>query len=221
MSSLRCWSLLSFLLLPFSLSAEIHQWTDAQGHHHFGDKPSEQFKSQQLDLDVPAPSPVPPLDKTRVQSLDDDDIAKQRLLEQIVQRDLAEKQALAESNLAMQRCIEGRERIAVLEQAMPVYRDENNVLRAHSSVDRYQGQRAYIKDSLRDKEIDIAQGVILKNCKEPYDEAKQQQAHTKWLNKQYCDAAKIELQHYQQPKLRALKQTLRGKKAVVKHYCTQ
>ena len=98
---------------------------------------------------------------------------------------------------------------------MPVYRDENNVLRAHSSVDRYQGQRAYIKDSLRDKEIDIAQGVILKNCKEPYNEAKQQQAHTKWLNKQYCDAAKIELQHYQQPKLRASKQTLRGKKLLL------
>jgi len=220
MFSLHYWPLLSCLVVPFTLSAEVHQWTDAEGRHHFGDKPPEQFKSQQLDLNVTHPSPARSAEKKAVHPLNDDDIANQRLLEQIEQRELADKRAMEKSELAkQQRCREGRERIAVLEQPMPIYRDEKKRFRAHSSVDRYQGPRTYIKDSMREQEITIAQQIIIKNCAEPYDDAKQQQAHIDWLNKQYCDAAKVELQHYKQPKIRAAKQTLREKHAAVQRYC--
>ena len=125
MSTLRGWSLMSILILPLPLAAEIHQWTDAQGGHHFGDKPSERFNSQPLNIDVPQPSTVSLIDKSTVQPLNNHDIANQRLLELIEQQDLAEKKALTESNqVKQQRCIEGRKRISVLEQPMPIYRDK-------------------------------------------------------------------------------------------------
>lgn len=127
----------ALLLIPTASFAEIHRWVDSKGNIHFGDKAPVNGPSSQVELDILPPADPVPFSEPRVE-VETVDFETEQLLEEIKLRDEAEqrqKEALVFEK--EQRCIQGRERLAVLEQEMPVYRDEKGVLKAAWSLDVY------------------------------------------------------------------------------------
>lgn len=109
--------------------------------------------------------------------------------------------------------------MAVLQQDLAVYRDKTGKLRAHWYGDSYDGHREYISDAMRSKEVAKADRMIEQNCKNPYNQKEEENTYDNWLNKQYCESAKAELEHHLQPKQRSSRSTIEKKQKEVDKYC--
>lgn len=66
--------LVLMMMLPLLCTAEIYQWTDESGRTHFGDRPQDKEKAEQVPVEVnvyesvdyPSIAPAPSLDANRV-----------------------------------------------------------------------------------------------------------------------------------------------------------
>lgn len=209
------------LLGPFAF-ADIYKWVDKDGKVHFGDKPPQGMESERMQVE-PSAVPVQP---------DEGELRRRRLLEQ-AEKDAARRieaqraraaaeQAEKEEHLAQeQRCLEARKQLAVLQEQLPVYRDEEGKFRAKWLHDTYQGERKYLDDAIRTSEIKRARQKIATNCQRPDDAEEQELARKQWIRGEWCAAARADLEALERPGARTPRQTLEEKRQEVERYCNE
>ena len=216
--------LTGLILISLPVFSGIYQWTDADGNVHFGDNPPANIDTKLLNIEIAAPTPNLRSPKiVEPENLNINKIASQendRLIEEHKNKKLVDKEAIKKKKLnKKKRCKGGRESMAVLQQEMPVYKDEHGDLRAAWYGDTYKGKREYLDEAARETAIDKAEQIILSNCKKPYDEKENDEVYEQWKNAQYCETAKADLKKYKLPGQKTSKDTIEKQQEQVDEYC--
>jgi hypothetical protein len=210
-----------FTLLGASTFADIYKWVDEDGKIHFGDIPPQDVESERMQVQ-PMVFPVHP----------EGELRRRRLLEQAEKdaarrieagraKAAAERAELEERSAKEQRCREARKQLAVLQEKLPIYRDEEGKLRAKWLRDTYRGERQYLDDAMRTSEIERARRKIATVCQYPDDAEEQDHARKQWIRSEFCAAARAELEALEQPGARASRQTVEEKRQTVKRFCNE
>jgi hypothetical protein len=201
--------------------SQIYKWVDEEGVVHYTDSPPEDAESELVQVDSDAPK--------------DAGDAQARLLERVQEsaRHRAEarqaksvaEQAAAQDRLArQQRCVYARKQLISLRQTLPVYRDEegtfrNSSVRNISVYDAYEGEREYLDDATRAREIDRVLRDILTKCENPLDATEQFRAGWEQMESRRCETALAKLKEVQQPEERSPRQDIEDAREEVEQYC--
>ena len=195
----------------------VYKWIDEEGHVHYSDKPTEIYKSKEVDIE-PGPSP-----EEIKRANEEAEVLKQRSHEESISDQFEKEKKLAEKNKRLaqeQRCLEARKQLAVIQELhLPVYRDENGQFRAKWQYDTYQGKREYLSDAMRASETERAREKVVANCEHPDDTKEQEIARNQWIRSQYCAKYKAELEALENPSARAAQQDLERNRRLVEINC--
>lgn len=188
-------ALLGVLLLASTsiASATTYRWRDAEGVMHFADRPPPGVEVEPVKVNA-QPSPLSPTQAGQaIQTLRAQEAARQ-------QDEAAETAASAPAPaLAAKRenCARAEWALSALETAHPVYRDEQGMYRIKrppGQVDAYTGERSYLDDASRAREIGVQQKLIQTNCgAQPTAEEKAVTAE-QILTAEHCEAAAADLE---------------------------
>lgn len=228
-SKCRDWSRVEGRILLFTLLtlsnvaalADIYRWVDKDGRIHYSDKPSSQFESRRVRTE-----------STDVPKQTDEGEALRRLREQSEQatknrseaqraRSAAEQAANEERLAQEQRCLKARKQLAVLQEQLPVYRDEKGEFRAKWSGDTYQGKREYLDNATRASEVKVVRQNIATYCENPDNAKAQELATKKWRKSEHCAAARADLEALARPQARTSQQTLDEKRQFIEKNCKE
>lgn len=211
----------SATLLSVAALADAYKWVDKDGTIHYSDHPPQDAQSETLEIE-----------STDVSNRPGGNERQERILKQIG----GETESSTEDKrveftvedtrndvrfVREQRCLEARKEFEVLQEQMPVYRDEEGHLRAHWRGDTYRGQREYVEDAMRPAEVERAVREIVRNCEHPDDVVEQNLVRTQWVGSEYCAAARSELEALEKPSARTDKQSLERKRKTVEKLCNQ
>lgn len=214
----------TLLTLPVTAAtADVYKWVDKNGAAHFSDIPPQGIESRHIQLSPTDASTTAP---------DEGELRRRRLLEnadseatrriKAQQARSAAKQAQQAAELERKKhCLEAREALAVLQEKLPVYRDDEGKLRNSWAYDTYKGKRTYISDAARPAEISRVQEQIKRLCAQPDDEKKQDLARKQMIRSAYCAAARADLQALERPNARTPPQALEAKRKQVEFYCRE
>ena len=211
---------MTLLALAANVDAEVYKWVDEEGNVHYSDQPPLDAESERVQLDYTTGSNGDPSEALQ-RVLEQPETAAERRSEER-QAASAGKEAERAARVAQdQRCLETRMQLAVLQEQLPVYRDEEGKFRARWRLrpDTYQGERKYLDDAARASEIERTQQHIRVNCQHPDDTQAQTLARTQWLRSEDCATARVELKELEMPSARTVTQELEEKREEVKRYC--
>lgn len=197
------------LIAVSAQAAEIQRWVDKDGNVHFSDAPPEGVVSTPVEVDPPRPNPTDVGEQRRRALLEQAETdSDQRAAARAAQRnaELTQDQARA---LDADRCFDARVQLAVLDQAMPVYRTSDGRYRPKWTYDAYTGARIYLDDAARAAAIGTIEGVIGRTCVDPRDAAEQVRAGDYLVTSEYCTAERVRLEMAERPEARTSEQELR------------
>lgn len=211
-----------FTLLGAPAFADVYRWVDKEGAVHYSDMPPQGIESKRMQITPTDASKAP----------DEGELRRRRLLEEAdreaarrikaQQARSAARQAEHEAGLAQKkRCLEAREALAVLQEQLPVYRDNEGKLRDSWARDTYRGEREYLNDAVRAAEIERVRQKIATICQQPGDTKKQDLARKQMIRSEYCATARAELKDFQRPDARVSQQELEAQRKRVEYYCQE
>ena len=205
------------VLALFSLGAgsEVYKWVDDEGNVHYGDSPPENVEAEPVHVESHTPEERAPASSRLVEDAE----SRYRRLEQEREARAAagEKEERVRRDLD-QRCVYLRKQLISLQQQLPVYRDEDGKFRTVSQYDAYEGEREYLDDATRAREIEGVTVEMLLVCEKPGDRGEQFVAGWHRRTEQRCDYAQLKLKELQRDK-RATRQALRDAQSEVDRYC--
>lgn len=195
-------------------ASEVYKWVDENGNVHYSDSPPENVESEKVQIEA-SPS--------------QGDGSTKRLLEQAEQtreRLVAERQARAAADEAeasrraadSQRCTFARQQLISLQQNLPVYRDETGKFRTRSEYDVYEGERIYLDDGQRAREILRVRKDVERFCEHPGDRGEQFKAAWERMMSKRCEAARAQLKAVEADR-HSPRQTIDDARSEVKRYC--
>ena len=205
------------LFCESSISGEIYRWVDEDGNIHYGDNRPADVESDEVVI-APGnragdrrPVQTSRSVRSRVKSSVSDsavDASHERL----------DRGASSEES-----CEDAKEQLKILQVALPTYRDDTG--RFHNSaswiLDQYEGERKYLDDAARSREVGIIRGRIEGSCKDSNKSNSKQNAETEWHRTQNCKIARAELALLSDPGSRAASQEIRDKQNEVIQFCTK
>mgnify|MGYP001822034861 CR=1 FL=1 len=211
-----------FLILPLLFPAvalsDAYKWYDEEGRIHYGDTPPKNVECEEIEIKQRNSADCDDRDsyaQRREKAL----IEAERRIEQRKQLQ-AEKAARDKSHrLIRKQCSESREQLEILKTRMPVYRDDKGKYRAAWRHDAYHGERTYLDDEERRREIQRTRKMIDEYCRYPEDETEQKKARQRWQLSERCIFAKQEYERIQRPEMRATDQTIEKKRRAVELFC--
>jgi len=214
--------LLTFLFLFCTATfSQVYKWIDEDGVVHYSDSPPEDAASELVHIESDAREHTDAATARLLERAQEN--AKQRA--KVRQAKSAAEQAAAQDRLAQQqRCVYARKQLISLRQTMPVYRDEEGTFR-NSSVrniyvyDTYGGEREYLDDATRAREIDRVLRDILTTCENPLDANEQFRAGWEQMESRRCETALAKLKAVQQPEERSPRQDVEDAREEVEQYC--
>jgi len=219
---MRLWMKIFFVILPLSLPAavlsDVYKWYDEAGRVHYGDVPPQDIECEEVEIKQ----------DTKADCDDDDSSAQRRekaLMEAERRIEQRKKQQAekAEKNIyrrsLRKQCWESREQLEVLKTRMPVYRDDRGKYRAAWRHDAYRGERNYLDDEERRREIQRTRNMIDEYCRFPDAAAEQAKARQRWQRSEWCVFAKQEYEQIQRPEMRASDQAIEKKRRAVEYFC--
>lgn len=206
------------LLFPSAALSEAYKWYDEEGRVHYGDTPPQNIECEEIEIKQDDRADCDDKDsyaQRREKAL----MEAERRIEQRKQQQ-AEKTARNKSRrLIRKQCTESREQLEVLKTRMPVYRDDNGKYRAAWRYDAYRGERRYLDEEERRREIQRTRKMIDQYCRYPEDEAEQAKARQRWQWSERCILAKQEYERIQRPEMRATDQAIEKKRRAVEIFC--
>lgn len=208
------------ICLMLALSAagaggDIYRWVDAEGNVHYGDTPPENVEAELVQIEAP-PSGEKAAPKSRL--LEDAEERYRRLEEE---REARAEAREAEEELrrdAEQRCVYLRMQLISLQQQLPVYSDEEGKFRTVSRFDAYEGEREYLDDASRAREIERVSAEMLIVCENPDDPGEQFVAGWQRRMEKRCEYWRLKLRDLQSDK-RETRQAIRDAQSEVDRYC--
>ncbi len=205
------------LVLEASSSSDIYTWIDEDGVVHYEDTRPADGESNQVEVALensrrdrrPASSysaaPV---------------LSNRRDLESTIE-DRQEQSVNSASQI--ERCDDAKEQLYVLQVGWATYRDDKG--RFHSSAkwihDLYEGEREYLDDAARAREIGIASRQVRGSCGGLAGVDSELGAEEKWLKNQNCKNAKADFALLSAPASRAPPQELSDVRAEVRKFCSK
>jgi hypothetical protein len=210
-----------FYLLGVTAFADIYRWIDEDGKVHYSDKPAQNVETERMKMEPSNVPKRPNEGQLRLRLREQAEKEAALRIEARRARSGAER-AEREEHLAQERrCLEARKQLAVLQEQLPVYRDEKGKFRAKWLRDTYQGRREYLDDATRASEIGRVQQTITSYCQNRDDAEEQELARKQWIRSEHCFAARADLEALERPGARAPRQTLEEKRQVVERYCKE
>lgn len=205
------------LLALFSLGAgsEIYKWVDDEGNVHYGDTPPENVEAEPVHVE--SHSGEQGASKT-ARLLEDAENRYQRLKEEREARAAARKAEEQQWRDLDERCVYLRKQVISLQQQLPVYRDEEGKFRTVSQYDAYEGEREYLDDATRAREIERIAVEMQVVCEKPRDPGEQFVAGWDRRVEKRCEAARLRLKELQSDD-RSARQEIRDAKSEVDRYC--
>lgn len=215
--------LLIMLTVPgMDAFADIYRWVDKDGAVHYSDHPPQEIKSERLQLETTGmPGRPDEGELRRRRALDRLERDAEQRMEARRARSVAKRAQRSERLAQEQRCLEARRQLAVLQEQLPVYRDEGGRFRAKWLRDTYQGAREYLDDKTRASEIERVLQRIATTCQHPDDAEQQDLARRQWIRSEYCAAARVGLEALERPRSRATRQALEEQRQEVEAYCQE
>ena len=205
------------VLALFSLGAgsEIYKWVDDEGNVHYGDSPPDNVEAELVHIESHTPEERAP---TSSRLVEDAENRYRRLEQEREARAVAREEEERVRRDLDQRCVYLRKQLISLQQQLPVYRDEDGKFRTVSQYDAYEGDREYLDDATRAREIERVTAEMLIVCKKPGDRGEQFVAGWNRRIEQRCDYAQLKLKELQRDK-RATRQAIRDAQSEVDRYC--
>ena len=205
------------VLALFSLGAgsEIYKWVDDEGNVHYGDSPPDSVEAELVHIES---HPTGETEPSSSRLLEDAENRYRRLEQEREARAVAREEDERVWRDLDQRCVYLRKQLISLQQQLPVYRDEGGKFRTVSQYDAYEGDREYLDDATRAREIERVTAEMLIVCKKPGDRGEQFVAGWDRRIEQRCDYAQLKLKELQRDK-RATRQAIRDAQSEVDRYC--
>ena len=210
---------LSLLVLLGLYSAgafcQVYKWVDEDGIVHYGDSPPEKTKAERVDIEARSTEHEPPASTKMVKDAEE----SYRRLEE--ERKLKRAGRLAADQARLERkqdCVYWRKQLISLQQQLPVYRDEEGKFRTLSQYDAYEGEREYLDDATRAREIHRINREITTTCEKPGDQAEEIAAGQERMREKRCEVARLKLKEAQQDN-KAPRQEIRDAQAEVNQFC--
>ena len=167
----------SLVALPLA-AGEILRWQDAEGKTHFGDRPPAGVKA---DVVVPKTSNQAHADGAPAPSDSEADRRPPPAIEPVPARE---------------RCERARREVVVLATQRPVYRDEEGRLRVKRGAgrpDAYAGERQYLADQERTRELSRAEEMFTRDCAAWPELQDRERAEADLLREEQCELARAAL----------------------------
>lgn len=216
--SIRAAGLLCLVLLATLVGAEseAYKWVDKDGNIHFGDVPPEGQEAQRLELETepprePCDAVLTIIDQSQRSS---ERRAEERRREAALEQDAEQARIDAEGQ-----CIFFRKQLNALQQKLPVYRDEAGFLRTVAVYDTYEGDRQFLDDATRAREMDRYREKIEATCSDPDDPEAQRLAGRERITSKRCEAALADLEAVSRPEARSSRQAIEKARQTARLYC--
>jgi Domain of unknown function (DUF4124) len=179
-------------------AADTYRWRDADGALHFGDKPPANVRAEKITVRAQPSRLTSEEAKQEVQRLREVEATRSADKAAAKAANKAAATAAAPELAAKrERCERAQWALSALEEQRPVYRDEQGMYRIKrppGQADVYTGERAYLDDAARAKEIAKQQQLIAVNCgAQPSPEDKARTAEEIRLA-EHCEAAAADLE---------------------------
>lgn len=205
------------VLTLFSLGAGpgIYKWVDDEGNVHYGDSPPDNVEAEPVHIESHTPEERAP---TSSRLVEDAENRYRRLEQEREARAVAREEEGRVRRDLDQRCVYLRKQLISLQQQLPVYKDEDGKFRTVSQYDAYEGNREYLDDATRAREIERVTAEMLIVCEKPGDRGEQFVASWYRRMEQRCDLAQLKLKELQEDK-RATRQAIRDAQSEVDRYC--
>jgi len=211
------WLLLLLIAAPLAVGAsDIYKWTDSEGVVHYCDEPPVDVECESLHIET---EPLGEPSAALLQLLKE---SQERSIHRAQERqDRAADQALADMTRFAkdERCNYARQQLISLQQKLPVYRDETGQLRTLSRYDAYKGEREYLDDATRAREINRVSQGIERYCNDPDDPRARRLAASERAMRKRCETARDELEALQRPTARSTRDAIDEARRVVNLYC--
>jgi hypothetical protein len=206
------------VLFPAAALSDAYKWYDEEGRVHYSDTPPKNIECEEIEIKQHDRADCDDKDsyaQRREKAL----MEAERRIEQRRKR-IAEKASRDKSHRPItKQCLESREQLEVLKTRMPVYRDDKGKYRAAWRHDAYRGERSYLDDEERRREIQRTRKMIDEYCQYPEDDAEQKKARQRWKWSERCIFAKQEYERIQRPEMRATDQAIEKKRRAVELFC--
>lgn len=138
-----------FLLLVLPVNAGVYKWTDAQGNIHYGDKPANQQKATELQINNNV--------NTGVTHSAGDNKERDRVLQELQDDRDARAELKAEQRIERKQrqkaCVQLKKRLLQHQRASSVYKQDAK------------GERVYYTLKERDETVKNINKGIAKNCR--------------------------------------------------------
>ena len=213
--------LLLLILAVATVGATIYKWVDEKGVTHYSETPPPKQKAQKIQAPPPPPSTTTEGGKPAPKTWQEKEQEFQKRRAEHQQESSRIEKSSVERAEGEERCLEARKQLAMLQEQLPIYRDEEGKFRVKWRYDTYQGEREYLDDATRTSEIARARQEIGTNCQHPNDAKDQDLARKKLIRSEYCASTRAELEALEQPRARATRQALEEKRQEVEWYCKE
>lgn len=134
------------LLIP--ASAQVYKWVDANGRTHYGERPPQNAKAQEVETRLA--NPAPPAAKDGASSWKEKDLEFRGRRIQAEQAEIKQKQ---EQAAALQACNQARDNLAQMKSARRMYRLDEN------------GARVFQDDEERQASIARLERLVAERCR--------------------------------------------------------
>jgi hypothetical protein len=193
----------------------IYKWVDDEGNVHYGDSPPDNVEAELVNIESRPTGETGPSSSRLLEDAE----KRYRRLEQEREARAAARDAEEQVRRDLdERCVYLRKQLISLQQQLPVYRDEDGKFRTVSQYDAYEGNREYLDDATRAREIERVTAEMLIVCKKPGDRGEQFVAGWHRRMEQRCDYARLKLKELHADK-RATRQAIRDAQSEVDRYC--
>jgi hypothetical protein len=196
--------------------ADICKWVDEGGVTHYAAECPEGVDSRQVEIEPPPPSRPGDKQAASPEALSG---SEQELPKNRNDRQQDRKRAKESAAEEERRCLETREQLAVLQEQLPVYRDEQGKFRPKWLHDTYQGERVYLDDDQRPAEIARVRKDIQAICPNANDAADQDLARLQMLRAEWCAYARAQLETIERPEAKSSQEAIDEQREKVELHC--
>ena len=142
-------ALLSMVLVTFAASAQVYKWVDEKGVSHYSETPPPDGNAAKIELKSPTGNP-PPAPQTDWKQKDLD--AREKRIEKEQQAKQREAQEKIDASARRNNCRATRRRLDDLETPGAIFERNDK------------GEKVYIDDAQREREIAVLQANAQKFC---------------------------------------------------------
>ena len=207
--------LLLLFIAMATVAATIYKWVDENGITHYSAIPPANQKAQKFQTS--SPSSAVEAGKPASSPLQ----RREQGSTNVQKQNSRVENSSADQPEGDGSCQKARKQLELLQQQLPVYRDEEGKLHVKWKYDAYQGNREYLDDATRAAEITHTRQKIESSCSQENNAKDQSLAHKQFIKSEYCAAARADLEAIERPEARTPRREIDEQRRKVHLYCNE